>query len=561
MIKRNYKKILLFLVFALGFLLRFVDVGNNPASLNWDEVSHGYNAYSVLKTGEDEWGQFLPLTNFRAYGDYPLPLNLYLTAPFVYFLGLTEFSIRLPHVLLGSLIVLATFFLVYGLRKNYLIALLSSFLVAIDPWGLFLSRFVVQSNLAVFFLVTAITLFLFREKSKYFLVVSFILLGLSMFSYHTTRIFTPVFWTFLLINYFSEFNKQIIKRNPFYLASFLIYIIFMFVVIAVLTNPNSRARSKEVFLINDASLNEIIQLRLNSNLPKPLTRLIYNRPVYLTTHFVENYLIYFSPERLFLKGGTHYQFSIPDRGVLNPVNIIFFYIGVVVIFSKIKSRDYRLIFGWMLLAVVPASLTQERFAVVRASTLLPLPEIMSAFGFFWLFSKLKKPVFKNFLIFVYLFLSLLFLEGYLNKYFTDYRKNYSWAWQYGYKEVVLFMRQKYDEYDRIIVTKKYGEPHEFLLFYWPWDPLEYRQDTNLVRYEQSGWFWVDSFDKFYFVNDWDVVNEFSDKLFELESGGIVDCMDFKCLLITSPGNFPSNWHKIHETLFLDGKTAFEYYEN
>jgi len=29
--------------------------------LNWDEVSHGYNAYSILKTGKDEWGKTFPL--------------------------------------------------------------------------------------------------------------------------------------------------------------------------------------------------------------------------------------------------------------------------------------------------------------------------------------------------------------------------------------------------------------------------------------------------------------------------------------------------------------------
>ena len=73
----------LILIIVLGALLRFVNLSSLPPALNWDEISHGYNAYSILKTAHDQWGQFLPITNFRAYGDYPLPLNLFLTILFL----------------------------------------------------------------------------------------------------------------------------------------------------------------------------------------------------------------------------------------------------------------------------------------------------------------------------------------------------------------------------------------------------------------------------------------------------------------------------------------------
>ena len=59
---------ILFVVF-FGAALRFWKLGELPPSLNWDEVSHGYNAYSILKTGMDEWGVRLPLI-FKAFVDY-----------------------------------------------------------------------------------------------------------------------------------------------------------------------------------------------------------------------------------------------------------------------------------------------------------------------------------------------------------------------------------------------------------------------------------------------------------------------------------------------------------
>ena len=129
-------------------------------------------------------------------------------------------------------------------------------------------------------------------------------------------------------------------------------------------------------------------------------------------------------------------------------------------------------------------------------------------------------------------------------------------WQYGYKQVVEFTKENYSKYDKIIITKKYGEPHEFFLFFNLWDPVKFREDPNLIRFNQSGWYWVDRFDKFYFVNDWQMGQ------LKLESGGEIDCLDSKCLLITSPGNIPpGKWSKIETINFLDGKSAFEIYAN
>ncbi len=138
----------LFLIILFAAVLRFAGLSQMPPSLNWDEISHGYNAYSILKTGKDEWGQVFPITNFRAYGDYPLPLNLYLTIPFEIIFGLNTGAIRLPHALLGTLTIIAVYFLTEGIFRNKKISLIASFLAAIDPWLLFPSRAVFQSNLS-----------------------------------------------------------------------------------------------------------------------------------------------------------------------------------------------------------------------------------------------------------------------------------------------------------------------------------------------------------------------------------------------------------------------------
>jgi len=103
------KIFLLFLIFFLGFILRFWQLGVNPPSLDWDEASLGYNAYSLFTTGKDEYGNPWPLS-IRSFNDYKPPLYTYLTILPVALTGLNEFSTRFISALFGSLSVVIGYF-------------------------------------------------------------------------------------------------------------------------------------------------------------------------------------------------------------------------------------------------------------------------------------------------------------------------------------------------------------------------------------------------------------------------------------------------------------------
>src|SRR4030067_1142826 len=105
------KNLLIILIALTAAVLRFSAIDRMPSALNWDEISHGFNAYSILQTGKDEWGFTLP-TIFRAYGDYKLPVYIYLTVVSELFLGLNAFAVRLPSVLAGIGTVVFTYLLV-----------------------------------------------------------------------------------------------------------------------------------------------------------------------------------------------------------------------------------------------------------------------------------------------------------------------------------------------------------------------------------------------------------------------------------------------------------------
>jgi 4-amino-4-deoxy-L-arabinose transferase-like glycosyltransferase len=555
-------------VLLLAAILRTYGININPPSLNWDEVSHGYNAYSILHSGRDEWGQFMP-TIFRAYGDYKLPVYIYTTVLSVAIFGLNTFAIRIPSIIAGIFLVFYT----YRLSKMLFtekIALISAFLIAVEPWGLFLSRIALEANLAQALIVAGIYyLLLGLQKDPKKIILSAILLGLSVWTYNSARVFVPLLLFLMIIGNLKQI-KKIIRTSKLAVCISAIAAAVLFVPMFLqLMQGSGQARYQNVSIINEGAIAVIEENRNSSNLPALVSKAVYNRPTYFVTHFTKNYISHFSPKFLFISGGSDYQFNIPGAGLLYLVNAPFFYIGFGYLAKEsFKNNKFRVILLWLILAPVAASITRESPHTLRSIVSLPIPMLLSALGLVSAISYFKVSLkYEKVLLTLYTFSVFVFLASYLSSYFNDYRTYYSWSWQHGHEEMAELINQKYSDYEKIVVSKKYGEPHEFLLFYgakhghkWSREPEGYFNDPNLLRFNQSNWWWVDRFDKFYFVNDWEVPKEFG-KTFVMESEGEIECnsSDQKCLLVTSPGNAPENWTKLETIYFLDGKPALEIY--
>src|SRR3972149_7501139 len=199
MLKNNLS---LIFIIILATVLRFYQLGQNPPSLNWDETAHGYNAYSILKTGRDEYGYRLPLS-FRSFDDYKPPIYTYLVVPSIAAFGLNDFAVRFPSAALGVLTVIFTYFMVFELFKNRTIAFLSSLFLAISPWHLQFSRVAFETNSAIFWSVLGTWAFLRGIRAqglKIALWMSFtaIAFGANLFMYHNARVFIPIY-TLMLI--------------------------------------------------------------------------------------------------------------------------------------------------------------------------------------------------------------------------------------------------------------------------------------------------------------------------------------------------------------------------
>ena len=98
-------------IFILAAFLRYYMLGTIPLGLNNDETAIGYNAYTILQSGKDEYGTSFPLY-FRSFDDYKLPVYIYMTSINEKIFGATPFAVRFPSALFGSLSVIAIYLLV-----------------------------------------------------------------------------------------------------------------------------------------------------------------------------------------------------------------------------------------------------------------------------------------------------------------------------------------------------------------------------------------------------------------------------------------------------------------
>jgi len=68
-------------------------LGSTPSGLSVDEAAIGYNAYSILETGKDEYGQSFPVL-IKSFGDYKAPVYTYLLVPVYKLWGMNVFTTR-----------------------------------------------------------------------------------------------------------------------------------------------------------------------------------------------------------------------------------------------------------------------------------------------------------------------------------------------------------------------------------------------------------------------------------------------------------------------------------
>lgn len=545
----NFYNLLIFAVLIVAFSFRIYKITSIPPSLNWDETSIGYNAYSILKTGRDEWGEFMPV-HLKSFGEYKLPAQIYASIPAIAIFGLNEFGVRITPVVYGTLTVLLLYLLVQEMFRKKEISLISAFFLAVSPWHIQLTRGSFESSFSLFWFVLG-ALFLVKglQKPKW-IIASMVPFVISVYTYNTARVFTPMFlFVFYLIN-----AKYLIKNLKYALLGFLTFVILALPIVPFVLSGDASARYKLVSITDDKGLIPRIEERRNlSKLPAVVTKLIHNRYTYNTFYFTQNYIAHFTPDFLFINGAGHRQHHVQGVGELYWIQAPFLLYGLYLLIKR-KDQSLKILLPWLFLSFVPVSMTNDSIPnALRTLIAVPVYQILTAVGLLAIWETTKSRRQKTSLLIIVVILFLINFGIYLNNYFIKYPINYSRDWQYGNKQVVEYIKNNQDKYDLIVFTRHYGEPHIFTLFNLKYDPAKFQNISNLERFETFDWVRVLRFDKYYFPDLGDKGTKYEDIVRENPS--------IKILFIGKNGDFPE-YSKILERInFLDGTSAFEIVEN
>lgn len=409
---------ILFLILFMAAFLRFYNLGSIPAGLHGDAASQGYNAFSLLSSGRDRYGEPFPLL-FRALGSYQPPLYTYLTTIPVSVFGNSPFAARFISAFSGVFVVFITFLLflsIFNFKGKVFLALTAAALVAISPWSVFFSRLAVEANLGLAIFASSILLFFKSLKKTYLFIFACLLLGVSTHAYYSERLVAVLFLPLFVLIFKGFWLHQ--KR----------WLIFGLMAFALTQIPHISVISSGAYA---RRFNQVSNAGNSS----------------LTQTFTDNYLVYYSLPNLFFDSDSNLGRTMPGLSVFYGWMIVPLVFGIrELVLGKI-TKDAGKILGLLLVITpIPAALTGDLFYPLRVLDFLWVITIIVAIGMYALYTFLKANIARVGLVAalaLYSIFSLYISYFILFKY--EKAENYGFAYvklmdklaQYNNKEIII----------------------------------------------------------------------------------------------------------------------------
>lgn len=533
------------IILLLGIGLRVYRVTEVPPGVNRDEASIGYNAFSLLQTGKDEYGELLPLS-FRSFGDWKLPLYIYLTILSVKMLGMGELSVRLVSIIAGSTTIILTYLLVKKLFNRKNLALLSAFLLAISPWHLHLSRVESESNLAVMLVTLAVYFFLRALSGQHrLLILSGLGFALTYYSYHGNHLFTSL----LVLTIFGLFYKSIPRTKVSIVAVLLFMLVAGLIFSKTLFSANTTKLSG-IGIFGDPTVvhSQIERPRVLFHDPASFTtKIVHNRLVFALERFLQNYLNAFSPGFLFITGGTNMAHNIPNFGNMYIIEAPFLLLGVVYLIGQVTKqgknrKEYGLVLLWLLIAPIAASITKDAPHTNRMFTVFPVLPIITAMGILYLIDNLANNIqLRKVVLFTLIVGYSLNIMLYFERYYVHFPKSTEIEWGYAHRKLVDLLNS--DEYmnKQVIMSQPEASPYVFLAFYSDFSPDLYQKTVKRYMPTEDAFVHVESFGRYEFREiNWEE-----------------DIKEKNIVLVDTPANVPDSVDVTTSVLLPNSSSGFE----
>lgn len=367
---------LILLVILLATWLRLWRPTQAPAGFWHDEAYNAMDAIWMLDARLPQW--FLISNTGRE------PMLHYLTIIPMSILGVTPFAFRIVVGWIGILTIpllhryVRTIFPIHSSREW--IALFAVTGLATSPWHLLTSRIGYRAILVPFFVL--VTLYFFwrgwRQKSLLYFMLAGLTLGLSQYTYLPARVFPLIFAVVILIWTFRQpkptqeavtpptgsgqgakvnsFFKTLTGRQAGWLGLAIMavvsFMVFLPMGLFFFNNPGAfNARTGQEFFLT----------RVNQG---TLT---------IGRHLIRALSVFGAP--------YHPDWKIGFDNGLGWLNIVPFWIGLVITVTKLYQPKYLLLLASLLVLWLPGALSEAPVHPYRLGGMLPIYYIIAAVGF------------------------------------------------------------------------------------------------------------------------------------------------------------------------------------
>ncbi len=467
--------LILALISSVSLLLRLYHIDLLP--LYADEVGGHYQFLGqLIKTGNPYFG-------FISY---------------TWLFSLTHLGARFGVALYSSLFVFAIYLLTKAISGKNNVSLLAAGLTAIVPWSFMIGR-IGHSFVPVFVLTVILHLYFFLRSStiKDYLI-SLFFLGWGLFLYPSMAVIAP-FAALLVSVYLFRLLPQR-RRLPILAVAALVITVCGMVVNNRFNIFSLSGRALDLAIWRDVNtpweIDKYRALSWNSTPsifsfglpPEQLAnKLVYNRAMANISTFTRNYLSFFSPDWLFLKGDPVLRHSTGQVGAFYPFLLPFMLYGALKFFQT-EDKKRRLTFLlWILISPIPAAITKDGAGyLLRVVTMLPFLTYFCALGLadsFNLIHKRLKPYYFIFLSLIFIYSAYYFFYGY----FHVYPALSARAYEYGFRELSDF-QVSHQNKTMLVIWDGYYHNNDFR--FWqktPFDRYESFKIKQIVIGESTFW--------------------------------------------------------------------------
>ena len=388
--RRTARRIHLLAIIAItviGMLLRTWDLESLPPAPDPDELSIGYNAWSILVTGRDEYGTAFPAA-FRAFGEYKRPAFIYAAVPSIAVFGPTTWAIRLPGAIAGTLTIPAIDAVARTLFGSRMTGFVAAASLAVSPWHLQFSRGAREAA----FITLAVTLLALclaegfriahdpitprRRTTMAWAVGAALAVLLAIYSYPGGVVFVPL----MVASWAWAWRARLRDVLPAITVAVTVVVVGAIPLARQLLDGRIGARFAQASILNDPTLYETASRRITRDVDAGVPWVLDHPFALAARTAIDAYIGHFNPTFLFTSGDAQPRHHGTDTGQLYLWDALPILAGVATILHRRRSPAHAAVGLWLLVGPVPASLATEAPHAVRTIVMLPAWYLVGSVG-------------------------------------------------------------------------------------------------------------------------------------------------------------------------------------